>query len=115
MAISATGLDSCASVALGEPQTSRCGALVLLLKHLEWQANRSLKFDARTFDVAPFFEKIGDLADSPDLASMDLVWSHAKWWTWSNYGPDEALPVWWIDPSEFVVRGPYYLVYISLL
>ena len=60
-------------------------------------------------------EKIGDLADSPDLASMDLVWSHAKWWTWSNYGPDEALPVWWIDPSEFVVRGPYYLVYISLL
>ncbi|KAI0702217.1 hypothetical protein C8Q76DRAFT_697935 [Earliella scabrosa] len=102
IAISATGLDSCTTVALREPQTRRCGALVLLLRHLEWRANRSLKFDASTFNVGGFFEKIGNLADNPDLASMDLVWSHAKWWTWPDAGPNEGTPVWWVDPSAFV-------------
>ena len=79
--------------------------LRMLLQHVEWQADRSIRFDITTFDRRAYLDMVGSIINSPDFASIDGAWSHAKWWTWGADGPSGVrAPSWWSIPSEYVVR-----------
>ncbi|KAI0694787.1 hypothetical protein C8Q76DRAFT_803016 [Earliella scabrosa] len=102
IAIGAAGLECCTGCVV-EPRAGlrRCIPLELLLKHVEWKPDRSLRFNARTFDPAHYLQVCGSIANSSDLASMDAVWSHPKWWMWPESGPENS-PSWWLNPPMFL-------------
>ncbi|KAI0706514.1 hypothetical protein C8Q76DRAFT_800934 [Earliella scabrosa] len=104
IAIAAMGLEGSTMVTAGRDEGPRpCRPMQFLLRHVEWKACRSIRFDVQSFDRQAYAGMVASIADRPQFISLDFLWSHPKWWVWGEAGPEEQpAPGWWTQPLDFV-------------
>ncbi|TFK78794.1 hypothetical protein K466DRAFT_606658 [Polyporus arcularius HHB13444] len=108
VAIRAMGICSAAEAISNGGNDSgshNCAAMVMLLRHAQWDVGRNLRFDILALNRTLFLASAENINTS-DLGGLADDVGSPHWWTWntSEILQSGSLPGWWVAPSFHV--GP---------